>query len=95
MNYRNPKLRALAKDMPCVLCHRQDGTTVWAHSNDSRHGKGTGLKAHDVFGAALCFECHTALDSGAGLRATKRDIFQEAMEKTWLYLWREGLVQVA
>lgn len=60
-NYRNKKLTQSARDEACV-CHGRVGTTVWAHSNKQRHGKGTGIKAHDLFGAYLCFESHTDLD---------------------------------
>ena len=38
MTHRDRKLLDLARDMPCVMCGAQDGTTVAAHSNLSEHG---------------------------------------------------------
>jgi len=94
MNYRNPKLTRLANGAPCVLCGSV-GTTVWAHSNAGRHGKGMGIKAHDCYGALLCAHHHNWYDSGSSDRAVKLEMFREAMEKTTLYLWKEGLIRVA
>jgi hypothetical protein len=61
-NYRNKKLTQSAKHEACVSCHSDDGTIVWAHSNSQFHGKGLGLKAHDLFGAYLCHRCHSSYD---------------------------------
>lgn len=36
--------------------------TVPAHSNKSEDGKGTGIKAHDIFVAISCNHCHDILD---------------------------------
>lgn len=94
-NYRNPKLLKLANGAPCSICGAQDGTTVWAHSNEIRHGKGMGIKAHDWAGALLCGECHDYYDKSRETREQKREFFSEAMERTWAYLWNEGLIRVA
>lgn len=66
MTYRNPDLLALARVAPhCMCCARPNGgNVVSAHSNQSRDGKGMGLKASD---AAICFACdicHTFIDQG-------------------------------
>lgn len=95
MNYRNPKLLKLANGAPCSMCGTQDGTSVWAHSNEIRHGKGMGIKAHDFYGAILCAECHTFYDSGKESREYKDQFFADAMQQTLEYLWREGLIRVA
>lgn len=63
MNYRNKKLTQSAKHESCVSCGADNGTIVWAHSNSQRHGKGMGIKAHDLFGAYLCHNCHYAYDA--------------------------------
>ena len=63
MMYRNKKLTQSAKNHACVSCGANDGTIVWAHSNKYRHGKGRGLKAHDLFGCYLCHICHTSFDA--------------------------------
>lgn len=67
MNYRSPKLIALAADCPrCMSCGLVNlGTVVACHSNSQRHGKGMGLKSHDVV-AYLCQECHDRIDGRVG-----------------------------
>lgn len=62
MNYRNPRLLKLAAHYPCQYCGADDGTIVAAHSNRQRHGKGMGIKAHDLCIAFLCNSCHDAVD---------------------------------
>lgn len=58
--YRNKKLTQSAKHESCVSCGNPH--SCWAHSNQLRHGKGTGTKAHDLFGAYLCQRCHDWFD---------------------------------
>lgn len=48
-------------------CGINDGTVCAAHSNQSKHGKGLGLKAPDSLIAALCHKCHYELDNGKNL----------------------------
>ena len=48
-------------------CGINDGTVCAAHSNQSKHGKGLGLKAPDSLVAALCHKCHYELDNGKNL----------------------------
>jgi len=62
MTYRNKKLTDSARNESCVSCGNDDNTIVWAHSNHYKHGKGRGLKAHDLFGAYLCYQCHSDYD---------------------------------
>jgi hypothetical protein len=63
VNWRSKKLTQSAKLESCVYCGADDGTVVWAHSNSQRHGKGMGIKAHDLFGAYLCHSCHHDFDT--------------------------------
>lgn len=98
--YENEKLRRLARDRPCMIqldgiCNRDTATSVWCHSNASEHGKGAHRKADDCFGAIGCSACHHAIDQGSKLsRDERRDAMRRAMDRTLLYLWREGLIQV-
>lgn len=102
-NYRNAALLRLARDQACQNCGAEDGTTVAAHSNshDPDHGnKGLSLKSHDIFHAHLCHRCHAWLDQGSGNDPTGRfascdkwEMFDRAMHRTWLHLWRSGLVR--
>lgn len=95
MNYRNRKYLDLANGMPCMMCGIEDGTVVMAHSNSSVHGKGLGIKADDVFTAAICGRCHAAHDFGNAGREEKVETFAKAMHKTWLWLWKNGKVRVS
>lgn len=76
--YRNPKILALADGLPCQYCDRRDGTTVAAHSNQGRHGKGTGIKAHDCFVAYLCGPCHTFVDTSMSPIEIRNGVWQIA-----------------
>lgn len=60
MTYRNKKLVESAKHESCVSCGNPNA--CWAHSNRTLHGKGKGIKAHDIFGAYLCLACHDWFD---------------------------------
>ena len=98
--YRNRALLDLARGKPCMLeipgvCNHDPATTVACHSNQIRHGHGKGIKAHDVFCAHLCADCHFWLDSGPAPRAEKVQAFQDAFERTLLALFASGAVVVA
>lgn len=103
-NYENADLREIARLLPCQNCRAEDGTVCAAHSNQSEHGKGNHLKAHDAFHAALCNKCHTWLDHGSvgadptGIyqptRADKVEMFNRAMHRTYLTYWQRGLIVV-
>ena len=62
--YRNKKLRESARGQECTMLGpyctgggeaRND--VCWRHSNEQRHGKGTGIKANDLFGFYGCQNC--------------------------------------
>lgn len=99
MNYRDRKLLDLAYELGCQLqlpgiCEGGPGEP--AHSNQSRHGKGGALKAHDCFFASACRSCHREIDQGRAMsREEKFDVWQRAHERTLLELFRRGLVVVA
>ncbi len=79
---RSPKLLKACRQLACQHCGRQDGTVCAAHSNQAAHGKGRSIKASDVFIAALCFTCHSALDQG-------RQWSREQREEIWLAAHRK------
>lgn len=99
--YRNPGLLKLAARAPrcfnpwCGGRYYPLGSFVPCHSNAQRHGKGTGLKAHDLC-AFMCSECHDRLDgrAGAWTREQKEAIFAEAFFQTMLWLLEENLLIV-
>ena len=61
---RSKKVLEACRKIACQHCNADNGTTVAAHSNWHQHGKGGHIKADDTRVAALCFECHMALDQG-------------------------------
>lgn len=69
---RSPALLKACREIPCQNCGRTDGTVVAAHSNQAEHGKGRGIKASDVYVAALCTWCHTDLDQGSRMNRAER-----------------------
>ena len=97
MNYRNKKITQSAQGRVCTLripgvCNNDSSTVVWCHSNLIRHGKGTGIKAHDVFGCYGCSACHAWLDSGPAPREEKEAMFMLAFEISLLILVLSGIL---
>src|SRR5690606_30745347 len=46
------------------VCVGGTDTTVPAHSNQARHGKGMGIKAKDQYTVPACYACHAEIDQG-------------------------------
>lgn len=82
--YRSNNLLKLAQGEKCLLqtsarCLGDEGsTTVAAHSNELRHGKGRGLKAEDCYSVWACYHCHHWLDQGSANWQAKEDAFRQA-----------------
>jgi hypothetical protein len=98
-NYRNPKLLAFAKDAPhCMCCSTPNmGQVVGAHSNKLRHGKGKGIKAHDLV-AYLCQLCHDTYDGRIASSLTRDDkdlMFLDAYYASMLWLFQSGRLRIA
>lgn len=81
--YRNRRILDHARHIEqCQFCFRHAPLgIVAAHSNQSRHGKGASLKAHDCFVAYLCMTCHDAVDAAR----VDNDVAT--------YIWTEGHVR--
>jgi hypothetical protein len=95
MNWRSKKLTQSAKHESCVACGADDGTIVYAHSNEQKHGKGMGIKAHDLFGAYLCQNCHDGYDGRTDMfilysQQDKRDWFREMWERSMIRACNKG-----
>jgi hypothetical protein len=93
--YRNLKLLRAVATLPCQHCGIDDGTTVAAHSNQLRDGKGRGLKSHDYRIATLCYRCHAEVDQSCTLTKVARiEMWESAHRKTIGELFERGFVVV-
>lgn len=98
-HYRSRALLDAVYQVNCTLripgvCEGGPGEP--AHSNQSRHGKGGMIKAHDCFVAAACRPCHREIDQGSRLsREERREIWQAGHEETLLALFKRGLIEVS
>lgn len=68
---RSERLLSLVRQLPCGITGLQ-GPNQAAHSNWSVHGKGRGIKASDIYIAALCPDVHAQIDQGSHLTAEQR-----------------------
>lgn len=94
MTYRNRKLLDAVRDAPCGVCGSESPSDP-AHSNQQRHGKGTGIKAADCFVAAMCHACHMQCDQGKALsKEERKDMWFGAFEATLLWLWESGRLRI-
>lgn len=98
---RSEKIRASANGETCTMgsprCNGDSATTVWCHSNHSEHGKGYGLKAHDVMGFYGCSGCHQWYDfeSRSWDADDRKMYFYRAWSASLLRLVEKGLIEVA
>jgi len=79
---RDERLKFMCRGMVCQHCGATGPGVTWAHSNQSKHGKGLGEKASDVYVAALCTPCHAWLDQGRGSQEQNVAMWTAAWVKT-------------
>ena len=91
--FRSKAITQAAKDEPCTVCGRNDGTTVFCHLNESWAGKGMGQKADDI-GMFLCFEHHEIYDGRRNGNLSDRDILR-SLFMTIRRLIDKGVIKVA
>jgi hypothetical protein len=97
MSQKTPHVRSKAileacREIACQVCGADDGTVVAAHSNQSKHGKGMGIKADDRYVAAMCSICHHQIDQGfLYSREERNGIWDAAHDKTVEQLQQRGL----
>ena len=78
---RDRKRLAAIRKLPCVVCGRSPVDA--AHSNQSSHGKGMGLKACDTKTIPLCRSHHVEYDQFQKMnRSQSVDWFAKMLEKT-------------
>lgn len=97
MNYRDRALLDMAYEFPCYLqlpgC--EGGVGEPCHSNQSIHGKGGALKAHDCFYVPGCRSCHRALDQGKDMtREERAAVWNRAFGKYLPALFERGFLEV-
>jgi len=84
----------LVASLPCQHCGN-DHNVQAAHSNWSEHGKGRGIKASDIYVAALCLKCHFEIDQGNQLsKEERKEAWLTAHKKTVRCLqdqWPKGV----
>ena len=90
--FRHPLLLRLAAKAPhCMVCGaRNEGQVGSAHSNQSRDGKGAGLKASDAAIAFLCWTCHGRVDQGNEPKAVKIEVWEKGHRATMRWLVESG-----
>lgn len=97
MMYRNKKILQAAKGEDCTMqspnCNGDRATVVACHSNMLVHGKGKGLKAHDLFIFFGCSGCHEFYDRGAATRDEKEWYFWRAHSRTLMRLLQLGVIK--
>ena len=82
---RDRKRLAAIRKLPCVVCGRSPVDA--AHSNQSNHGKGMGLKACDAKTIPLCRNHHVEYDQFQKMnRSQLVEWFAKMLEKTELML---------
>lgn len=96
-----PKLRESARDKDCTIlspwCQNRTETVVWCHSPFQEHGKGVGVKAHDIAGCYGCAECHAYLDLLSKQEGVPHDerllLFYRACLRSLIVACREGVIR--
>jgi len=68
--------------LPMVRFHDQS-TVVPCHSNQSKHGKGMGIKASDIFTVPGCHACHAELDQGMAMNREEKRAAWDAAYSRW------------
>ena len=78
---RDLKRLAAIRKLPCVVCGRSPVDA--AHSNQSTHNKGLGIKASDEFTIPLCRNHHVEYDQFQKMnRSESVEWFDKMLEKT-------------
>lgn len=92
---RSKAITKAAEGEQCAVCGKNDGTTVYAHLNESFAGKSLGKKADDLAGFFACFECHHGYDGwiDGNYAITYFDVLR-AVYRTWRRLYELGIIQI-
>lgn len=98
---RSRKLLDSSRDQICAFnfqgCNYDAQTTVACHANYDFTGKGTAIKASDIYSADGCSHCHAIYDGRTPSSLTdeaKQQYFWRAFVKTTNRRIAEGLIMV-
>lgn len=99
---RSRKLLDSSRDKVCTFnfqgCNYDSNTTVAAHANYDFCGKGTSIKASDIYSVDACHHCHGIYDGRIPSNLTdeqKQWYFWRALVKTTNRRIEEGIITVA
>lgn len=96
-NYRNKQFLDAAEGEACTMnspwCNADTSKVVACHSDEQVHGKGRGIKAHDIFIFFGCSGCHAWYGSSDIPRSEKREAFHYAHARTIQRLIDKGLLK--
>ncbi len=95
------KLRKSAYMKPCTMhspmCNGNPETTCWCHSDHEEHGKGVGIKSHDIFGFYGCSGCHIWYDivsrQDGVPNEERRASYQKAHDKSMVIAVTAGVLK--
>lgn len=90
MIYRNKKLTDSARNHSCVSCMAPNA--VWCHSNEYYHGKGRGLKAHDLFGFYGCQACHDWYDGRSSIAPPSASTYSGNKFAWFREMWERSMI---
>jgi hypothetical protein len=63
------------------VCLHDPASVVPCHSNQSKHGKGMGIKAKHEFTVPGCRACHVFIDQGGATREFKFEVWDRSYEE--------------
>jgi len=97
MEYRNQKILDAAEGERCTMgspyCNDDPRSVCACHSDEQVHGKGRGIKAHDIFVFFGCTGCHHWYGSSEVPREQKREYFHYAHARTLIRLIEKGVIK--
>lgn len=94
--YHDQAMLDACRGEPCYLsipgvCVGGTETTVPAHSNQARHGKGMGIKAKDEYSVPACYACHTEIDQGSAFTREEKFALWNKAYAAWKPVREEKL----
>src|SRR5690606_24624617 len=96
--YHDQAVLDACRGEPCYLtipgiCVGGTDTTVPAHSNQARHGKGMGIKARDEYTVPACYACHAEIDQGNTFTREEKFALWNRAYAAWKPVREEKLAQ--